>query len=130
MLVAQSFNTRQSRELTKFSSWSSLSKSGVPSSSSAVLTRVLLMGFVATVTVGVVPGLVAASGSDGVMAGTMIGAVNFGTAVLPAGGRRTMFPTADAGGGMLPLLAGIMIQNYALSGWTTGKKHNSNSATD
>ena len=96
MLVAQSFSTRQSRELTKFSSWSSLSKSGVPSSSSAVLTKVLLMGFVATVMVGVIPGLAAASGSDGVMAGTMIGAVNFGTAVLPAGGSRTMFPTAGA----------------------------------
>ena len=81
------------------------------------------MGFVAT-------GLVAASGSDGVMAGTMIGAVNFGTAVLPAGGRRTMFPTAGAWGGMLPLLAGITTQNYVFSGCTTGKKHNSNSATD
>jgi len=54
------------------------------------------MGFVATVMVGVIPGLAAASGSDGVMAGTMIGAVNFGTAVLPAGGSRTMFPTAGA----------------------------------
>lgn len=69
------------------------------------------MGFVATATGTVVPGLVTQSGSDGVMAGTMIGAVNFGTTMLPTGGSRTMLPTAGARGVMLPVLAGTQYRN-------------------
>ena len=96
MLFPQSLSTRHSRELIKFNNCSSLSKSGVPSSSSVVLTSVLLIGLVAMVTGAVAIGSVGESGS--LMAGTIIGAVNFGTWVLPAGGRRTIFPTAGTRG--------------------------------
>ena len=111
MLVPQSLSTRHSRELIKFNNCSSLSKSGVPSSSSAVFTSVLLIGLVATATGAIVIGSLGQSRS--LMAGTIIGAVNFGTWVLPAGGRRTMFPTAGTRG-VVPLPG---IRTEQCTGW-------------